>query len=225
MLLYEGFTTLDLTGPLEVLRRLPGETMPSQGADVRLVAKTLEPVQADTPSVRLLPTDVLTDVPRPDVLLVPGGFEGTVNAMYDREVLAWLREAHAHSTFTTSVCTGSLILGAAGILEGLSATTHWLAQDVLPRFGAAYVPERYVRAGKVVTAAGVSAGIDMALFLAGELKGSFVAEAIQLGMEYDPRPPFDAGSPGTAPPEASALFARMGERLEQLVNDRSQNIA
>jgi transcriptional regulator GlxA family with amidase domain len=140
----------------------------------------------------------LDELPDPDVIVFPGG-GGTRALLGDEPTLAWLRSAHAGSTWTTSVCTGSLVLGAAGLLQGLEATTHWLELERLARFGATPVQRRVVYQGKVVTAAGVAAGIDMALTLAARIAGDEVAQAIQLGIEYDPQPPFQTGSPASAP--------------------------
>lgn len=191
ILLYQGVTALDAVGPYEVLSRLTGVT-------VRLVAKTLEPIVTDTRVLRLLPEAALHEVPNPDILLIPGAQEGFRAASADEEILAWVRNAHATSAWTTSVCTGALILGAAGVLQGLEATTHWIASRALPLYGAKPVSQRVVRQGKVITAAGVSAGIDMALVLAAEVAGQEAAEVVQLQIEYDPQPPFQAGSPETA---------------------------
>jgi transcriptional regulator GlxA family with amidase domain len=140
----------------------------------------------------------MADVPRPDVFVVPGGTAGTFAAARDEEILQWVRQAHAYSTYTASVCTGSLILGAAGLLDGLEATTHWAAKSLLEQYGARYSEQRVVVAGKIVTAAGVSSGIDMALRLVGEIGGAELARVVQLAIEYDPQPPFDAGSPTKA---------------------------
>ncbi len=141
----------------------------------------------------------LGDVPSPDVIVVPGG-PGEEEARRDERVLAWLRQAHGTSRWTTSVCTGALTLAAAGVLTGFEATTHWLARDDLAALGAIPVDERVVERGKIITAAGVSAGIDMALHLASLMAGEEMAQAVQLVLEYDPQPPFDAGSPAKAPP-------------------------
>jgi transcriptional regulator GlxA family with amidase domain len=154
----------------------------------------------------------LAELPHPDVLVVPGGY-GTRALTTDAAMLAWLREAHAHSMWTTSVCTGSLLLGAAGILQGLEATTHWLVLDELARYGARPVSRRVVKQGKVITAAGVSAGIDMALGLAAQVAGAELAQAIQLGIEYDPDPPFAGGSVAKAPPEIVALVRERAAKL------------
>jgi transcriptional regulator GlxA family with amidase domain len=155
----------------------------------------------------------LDDLPDPDVIVVPGGY-GTRPLMHDQPMLDWLRNAHATSQWTTSVCTGSLLLAAAGILEGLEATTHWLELETLRQYGVTPVTRRVVEQGKVITAAGVSSGIDMALTLAARIAGDDVAQAIQLGIEYDPEPPFAAGSPSKAP-------AAIVERLRGLAAERA----
>lgn len=191
VLLYDRFTALDAIGPYEVLSRLPGAT-------VTFVAETPGPVRADTGSLALPAERALAELTRPDVVLVPGG-PGQVTAMHEPALRSWLREAHATSTWTTSVCTGSLMLAAAGLLTGRRATSHWLALDQLADFGAEPTAQRVVFDGNVVTAAGVAAGVDMALGLAARIAGDEVAQVIQLGIEYDPQPPFDAGSPATAP--------------------------
>jgi putative intracellular protease/amidase len=187
ILLYEGFTALDAVGPYEVLSRLPQAT-------VHFVGSSVGPKRADTGSLALYADNTLTDIPHPDIVVLPGGTSGTLAAAQDERLLEWIQVAHASSQWTTSVCTGALLLGAAGILKGLTATTHWAARAQLEAYGATYLPERFVRNGKIITAAGVSAGLDMALYLAGEIAGKPVAEAIQLGLEYDPHPPFDSGS-------------------------------
>ncbi|HTC72854.1 MAG TPA: DJ-1/PfpI family protein [Solirubrobacteraceae bacterium] len=191
ILLYDKFTALDAIGPYEVLSRLPDAT-------VTFVAAEAGPVRTDNGMLTLLAERSLDDMRKPDLLLVPGG-PGEVAARAGGGAFDWLREADQTSTWTTSVCTGSLILAAAGLLDGRRATTHWLAVDELRRLGAEPVDERVVFDGKLVTAAGVSAGIDMALTLAARIAGDVVAQAIQLGIEYDPQPPFDAGSPHKAP--------------------------
>ena len=195
-LLFDRLTTLDAIGPYEVLQRLPG-------TDVRFVAEQPGEKRDEKGYTALVADHSLADVTRPDVLVVPGGF-GTRALMKHEPVLDWVREVHEHSTWTTSVCTGSLILAGAGVLDGLRATSHWLALDLLSRYGATPTRERVVEQGKVITAAGVSSGIDMALTLAGRIAGPEVAQAIQLSIEYDPQPPFDAGSPDKAPAEVVA---------------------
>jgi transcriptional regulator GlxA family with amidase domain len=189
--LYDRFTALDAIGPYEVLSRLPG-------CSVRFVAAVAGPIRTDNGILTVLADVPIEEVPNPDVLLVPGG-PGEVATRAGGPLLEWVRSAHETSTWTTSVCTGSLVLAAAGVLDGRRATGHWLALEQLRAFGAEPVEERVVFDGKIVTAAGVSAGIDMALALADRIAGADVAQAIQLGIEYDPQPPFDAGSPSTAP--------------------------
>lgn len=187
ILIYDGFTALDAIGPYEVLSCLPG-------AKVHFVSKEVGPKSAHTNFLSVMADYRLNDIPNPDIIVVSGGTKGTMAAAEDQNILSWIRKAHESSKWTTSVCTGSLILGAAGILKGLKATTHWYAKDLLSKFGAEYVNDRVVRQGKVITAAGVSAGIDMALHLATEIAGKEMAQTIQLIIEYDPKPPFDSGS-------------------------------
>jgi transcriptional regulator GlxA family with amidase domain len=198
ILLFDRLTALDAVGPYEVLSRLPD-------AKVTFVATTVGPKRTDTGALALVADATLADLPHPDILLVPGG-PGQAEAEKDDAVLDWLRTAHETTTWTTSVCTGSLVLGAAGLLVGKRATTYWLALDSLAQHGAIPTDERVVIDGKVVTAAGVSSGIDMALTLAGEIGGADLARMLQLGIEYDPQPPYDSGSEAKAPPHISAFF-------------------
>jgi putative intracellular protease/amidase len=191
ILLFDRFTALDAVGPYETLGRIPG-------AKVTFVAETLGPVRTDTGNLAITADATLADLTEPDILVVPGG-PGQTQQMDNEKVLEWIRHAHEKSTWTTSVCTGSLLLAAAGLLDGKRATSHWLALDQLPAFGAEPTLERVVFDGKVVTAAGVSSGIDMGLRLIAAIHGDEVAQAVQLGIEYDPQPPFDAGSPAKAP--------------------------
>ncbi|WP_059010724.1 DJ-1/PfpI family protein [Streptomyces specialis] len=204
VLLYDGFSLLDPTGPAEILARLPG-------ARVTMIAERRGPVRTDTGDVALVAERTTAETSRLDVLLVPGaGERGTVACVENPALLDWIRRVHRHTRWTTSVCTGSLILGAAGLLRGLDATTYWASRDYLENeCGARYLPERYVRAGKIITAAGVSAGVDMALYLASLMSGDTVAQAIQLAVEYDPRPPFDTGTPDKAGPELRELALRL----------------
>ena len=197
-LLYPGMTALDFVGPHEVLCRLPGVV-------IRRVSKQPGPVKTDS-EVQLIAECGFGDATRPDVLVVPGAASAT-DMRDEPEILDWVRNAHAGTTWTTSVCTGSLILGAAGVLSGLKATTHWAALDRLLIYGAEPTQARVVEAGKVITAAGVSAGIDMALLLAAKLAGQMTAQALQLAIEYDPTPPFDSGSPAKAPDTLAARVA------------------
>jgi transcriptional regulator GlxA family with amidase domain len=203
ILLYDGFSLLDPTGPAELLSRLPGAT-------VTMIGERRGPVRTDTGRTAVFADRAVSEVDRLDVLLVPGaGNRGTVAAMNNPVLLDWIRRIDRHTTWTTSVCTGALILGSAGLLRE-RATTYWASADYLETtFGVEYVPERYVRVGKLVTAAGVSAGIDLALFLAGELAGEEVARAVQRAVEYDPRPPFDAGDAATASLQLKELALRL----------------
>ncbi|WP_431879096.1 DJ-1/PfpI family protein [Amycolatopsis sacchari] len=193
ILLYDRLTALDAVGPYEVFSRIPE-------AQVVFTGERTGPLRTDIGSLGLVVDAPLEEVTRPDIVVVPGG-PGQTALMADGPVHEWLRAVDATSTWTTSVCTGSLILGAAGLLKGKRATSHWLALEQLPALGATPVSERVVFDGKYVTAAGVSSGIDMALTLANRLGGDFLSQAVQLGIEYDPQPPHDAGSPAKAPAE------------------------
>ena len=193
ILIYDGFTALDAIGPYEVLSCLPD-------AKVCFVAKERGPVRTHTNALSVMADYSLSEVPDPEVLVVSGGTKGTVVAAADEGILAWIRKVHETSQWTTSVCTGALLLGAAGLLKGLRATTHWYAKDLLAQFGAQYLSERMVQQGKIITAAGVSAGIDMALTLAEQIAGKEMAQTIQLILEYDPQPPFNSGSLKKADP-------------------------
>ncbi len=190
--IFDRITALDAVGPYEVLSRLPGSR-------VSFLGTTTGPKRTENGMLALTADATLDELPDPEVIVVPGGF-GTRELMRDESVLEWLRAAHAGSSFTTSVCTGSLVLAAAGLLDGLEATTHWMALDMLAELGAVPVARRVVEQGKVITAAGVSSGIDMALGLAARIAGDDVAKAIQLGIEYDPEPPFESGSVAKAHP-------------------------
>jgi transcriptional regulator GlxA family with amidase domain len=204
ILVFDRLTALDAIGPYEVLSRLPG-------AELRLVAEQAGVKRTDTGALGLQADLALEQMPDPDVVLVPGG-PGSRALIAHQTALDWLRAAHEASTWTTSVCTGSLVLGAAGILDGKRATTHWAYLERLRELGAEPVAERVVEDGKVLTAAGVSAGIDMALWLAARIAGDEVAQAIQLGIEYDPAPPFESGSPSKASPEIVEVVRAAGER-------------
>ncbi|WP_416971287.1 DJ-1/PfpI family protein [Streptomyces sp. 4F14] len=201
ILLFDGFTALDAVGPYEPLEGLPD-------AEIVFVAEQAGPVRTHTGHLALTADRTLAEVTRPDIVVVPGG-PGQTGQMDNARLLDWLRAVDATSTWTTSVCTGSLLLGAAGLLEGRRATTHWLGLDMLRTFGAEPTGERVVFDGKYVTAAGVSSGIDMALALVGRVAGDTRAQTVQLTIEYDPQPPYDAGSPQKAPKEiVEALRAR-----------------
>jgi transcriptional regulator GlxA family with amidase domain len=190
-LLFDGITALDIVGPYEVLQRLPD-------AEVKFVARSAGEVRTDNRFLALVADHALADVSSADVLVVPGGF-ATRALERDLELLEWLRAVDATTTWTTSVCTGSMLLAAAGLLEGKEATTHWASLDRLREYGAIPTGRRVVEQGKVVTAAGVSSGIDMGLTLVARIAGDEYAQSVQLGIEYDPQPPFDAGSLDKAP--------------------------
>jgi putative intracellular protease/amidase len=195
--LYDRFTALDAVGPYEVLSRLPG-------ASVTWLAREPGVVRNDNAMLGIEAQAAFEELPDPEIVLVPGG-TGTDEALEDERLVSWIRQAHETSEWTTSVCTGSLLLGAAGILDGLEATSHWLDLHELERYGAQPTSRRVVEQGKVITAAGVSSGIDMGLVLAAKIAGTEVAQAIQLGIEYDPQPPFDAGSVEKVSPEIVEL--------------------
>lgn len=218
ILVFPAIQQLDLTGPYEVFASVPG-------AAVHLVAKDRDPVISATNLV-LMPTTTFGDCPPLDILCVPGG--SGVNALLrDEETLAFVRGKAKQARFVTSVCTGALVLGAAGLLAGRRAATHWYAMDFLARFGATPVRERVVRDGNVITAGGVTAGIDFALSVVAELLGRDQAEVIQLAMEYAPQPPFDAGTPESAPPAvveaARERLAASRKAREAILADRGRN--
>jgi cyclohexyl-isocyanide hydratase len=204
MLLFPGLTQLDLTGPFEVLHRIPGAT-------VHLVWKDTAPVRADS-GLAILPTTTLAACPQLDVVMVPGGF-GQIALMEDEEVLAWLRAQATGAKYVTAVCTGALLLGGAGLLDGYQATTHWAFTELLADYGAIHTPGRVVEDRGRITGGGVTAGIDFGLLLAARLAGEHVAKAIQLGIEYDPAPPFRSGHPSVAEAEVvAAVRARLESR-------------
>ena len=196
-LLYERFTALDITGPHDVFNSVPGN-------ESIFVAEQAGPVRNESDTLSIVADATLDEVPSPDIFVIPGGF-GNRMLLEHEPLHEWIRGVHETSTWTTSVCTGSLLLAAAGLLDGVPATTHWLARDLLGELGAKPVPDRVVEHGKIVTAAGVSSGIDMALHLVQKINGEEVAQAVQLGIEYDPQPPLDAGAPHKAPPEIVEL--------------------
>jgi putative intracellular protease/amidase len=202
--LFDQLTALDAVGPHAVLWQVPG-------AEVVFVAAQAGPVRDDSGALVLHATAAFAEVPRPDVVVVPGGLVTRRMIRDGHPLIDWVRQVHPTTTWTTSVCTGALLLGAAGLLRDLEATTHWSAFEELASLGARPTQARVVvhTEARIVTGAGVSAGIDMALTLAAHLAGDLVAQRIQLGMEYDPEPPFDAGSPTTAPP---AVLAAARER-------------
>ena len=200
--LYPGFTALDIIGPFQVLSALPGSRC-------AFVAERPGPVLDDTGAVELLAQRSFTDWPTPELIVVPGGL-GTMRHIPDHPIVDWLRSASRTAVWTASVCTGSLLLAAAGLLQGTEATTHWLAMPTLRRLGAVPTDRRVVFSGRVVTAAGVSAGIDMALALVERMRGREAAETVQLAIEYDPQPPCDSGHPTKAAPQ---IVTRARDRL------------
>jgi transcriptional regulator GlxA family with amidase domain len=192
--LYPKFTALDIIGPFQVLADVPGH-------DVVFVAREAGPVVDHTGRCPLVASATFAEFTAPEVVVVPG----ELFADRDEGLVQWLRRVHPTTTWTTSVCTGALYLAAAGILDGIDATTHWARKEELERLGARYTDQRVVERGKVITAAGVSSGIDMALTLLDRIYGPGVAQSVQLAIEYDPQPPFDAGSPSKAPAEILEL--------------------
>ena len=206
IVVYPALTALDAVGPYDVLSRIPDN-------EVVFVAQERGEYRTDQGSLGLIADAAFDEVTTPDILVVPGGF-GTRPLMSDATHLDWVRAVHETTTWTTSVCTGSLLLGAAGLLEGLDATTHWASYEVLASTGAVPTAERVVERGKIITAAGVSAGIDMALTLTAHIGGDDLAKAIQLSIEYDPQPPFDCGSPAKAGPEFVALLRAISDEKQ-----------
>jgi transcriptional regulator GlxA family with amidase domain len=208
--LYEGFAALDAIGPYQVFTVVPG-------AEVVVCAADRGRLADEAGLLELEISHTFEEVTAPDVLLVPGGVNTRRIVQRGHPVVDWVRAAHATTTYTTSVCTGSLVLGAAGLLDGLPATTHWCAYENLRALGAEPTEQRVVFADRIVTAAGVSAGIDLALALVGRLLGDAIAQAIQLGIEYDPQPPYDAGSPSKAPREIRELVTAVMRDAEARV--------
>ncbi len=213
LLVFPNLTQLDLTGPYEVLARIPG-------AETLLLWKSCDPVRSEH-GLTILPDTTLANCPPLDLVLVPGG--GGINPLLeDQDVLAFLRRAAATARYVVGICTGSLVLGAAGLLRGKRAGTHWMSREMLHAFGAEPVGERVVVDGNLFTGGGVTAGIDVALTVAAEIAGRAAAEAIQLAIEYDPAPPFDAGSPEKADP---AVLRQVLDRAEARQRDRAERVA
>jgi cyclohexyl-isocyanide hydratase len=213
MLVFPNLTQLDLTGPYEVLARLPG-------AQTRLLWKSLDPVTSEH-GLTILPDTTFADCPPLDLVLVPGG-PGINPLLEDAEALAFLRHAAAEARYVVGICTGSLVLGAAGLLRGKRAGTHWMSRELLRAFGAEPVAERVVVDGNVFTGGGVTAGIDVALAVAAEIAGRAAAEVIQLAIEYDPAPPFASGSPERSDP---AVLARALDQSAARQRDRAERVA
>jgi transcriptional regulator GlxA family with amidase domain len=211
-LLYDRFTALDITGPHDVFNSVPGN-------ESIFVGEKPGPIRNESDTLSIVADAQLDEVKSPDIVVVPGGFGN--RALLEHEPLhEWIRDVHETSTFTTSVCTGALLLAAAGLLDGVPATTHWLARDLLAELGAEVVTDRVVEHGRIVTAAGVSSGIDMALTLVQKINGDDVAKAVQLGIEYDPQPPLDAGAPHKAPREIVELVTAAFAAQEDPVGPR-----
>jgi cyclohexyl-isocyanide hydratase len=209
-LIFPNLTQLDFTGPLQVLSRMPG-------ARTHIVAKSLQPVPTDC-GLSLLPNRTLDDCPQFDLLCIPGGF-GVVDLINDQATLDFVRRQAAGAKYITSVCVGAFVLGAAGLLRGKRATTHWAYTQLLPLVGATHEKARVVRDGDVITAGGVTSGIDFGLVLVSEIAGRQAAETVQLGIEYDPDPPFDAGHPDRAPaPVRASLEERYAKSVQAYRN-------
>lgn len=213
IVLYKGMTALDAVGPYEVLRFMPG-------AEIRFVSHQVQPILTDSGVLVLGATHTYQQTPKPDIVLVPGSTADTTTAMTDKALIQWLKSVHKTSQLTLSVCSGALVLAAANILQGHNATTHWIAQTYLKNFGATAKREaRIVESGKIITAAGVSAGIDLALTVVKQLHGQQRAEIIQLLIEYDPMPPVDSGHPTKASKVVYQLAkAEMLERAKNRLN-------
>jgi len=209
-LLFEGLDQIDLTGPFEVFSRIPNSTY-------RIYGKSTAPL-CDLRGLRMMADATLAEAPQLDLVHIPGGF-GQEAVMDDEEILSWIRRQAAGARCVFSVCTGALICGAAGLLQGRRATTHWASMDLLPYFGATPVNARVVIDGNMVFAAGVTSGIDGALRVAADLRGDEMAQGIQLAIAYAPEPPFDSGTPETAPP---AVLARAKEAMQQITEQREQ---
>ncbi len=212
---FPNLTQLDFTGPLQVMGRLPDSA-------THIVAKSLEPVQSDS-VLKVPPTVTFADCPDLDLICVPGGF-GIADAMIDPETIAFVRRQGAKAKYVTSVCTGAFVLGTAGLLQGKRATTHWAFTDLLPLVGATPEKARVVRDGNVFTAGGVTSGIDFALTIVGEIYGADLAKAIQLGIEYDPAPPFASGHPDRADPAAVTSLKTRYAAAHNLHRDRLEHV-
>lgn len=213
--IYDGFTALDAVGPYDVLARVPG-------AEVVFCAESRGPKRTESGMLAITADRTLDEVGEPDLIVVPGGIGNRNLLDRDGPYARWIAAVHPHTTWTTSVCTGALLLAAAGVIDGIDATTHWAARETLRELGANPVAERVVERGKVITAAGVSSGIDMALRLVERIDGEILAQAIQLAIEYDPDPPHDTGSLEKAPPELVAMvsgaLAEQKRRAEEMLS-------
>lgn len=209
--IFPELTQLDFTGPQQVLARLPQSAM-------HIIAKSVTPVPSDS-GLSLVPTHTFENCPRLDLICIPGGSTGVVRAMGDGETVEFVQRQSSTAMYVTSVCTGAFILGAAGLLKGRRATTHWAFTELLPLVGATYEKARIVKDGKVITAGGVTSGIDFGLKVVAEIAGEATAQAIQLGLEYDPQPPFDAGHPDCAPDATKATVFPRYEKARSAFRD------
>ncbi len=215
--IFPDLTQLDFTGPLQVLSRLP------QSA-THIVAKSAAPVLSDC-GLGLVPTHTFANCPPLDLICIPGGSEGVAGIINDRDTIAFVREQAGGAKYVTSVCTGAFVLGVAGLLKGRRATTHWAYTDLLPLVGATYEKARVVKDGNVITAGGVTAGIDFGLSVVAEIAGELAARKIQLGMEYDPAPPFDSGHPDKAPTLKSELLSARYDGFISMYRKRIEQAA
>ena len=211
--IFPDLTQLDFTGPQQVLARLPDSAM-------HIVAKTLDPVPSDS-GLSLMPTHTFADCPPLDLICVPGGYRGVIDAMADQDLIEFVQRQARTAKYVTSVCTGAFILGAAGLLKGRRATTHWGYAELLPLVGATHEKRRVVRDGNLITAGGVTSGIDFGLEVVADIAGEAVARSIQLSLEYDPNPPFASGHPDRA---TAATFAEVGPRYEERRADFREGI-
>ena len=210
ILIFPAVTQLDATGPAQVLARTPGATL-------HMIWKTRDPVKTDA-GFSIVPTTTFADCPQLDVICIPGG-AGQIDLMNDAETLSFVAAQGAKARYVTSVCTGSLVLGAAGLLNGYKSACHWASRDLLAAFGAIPVAERVVRDRNRFSGGGVTAGIDFGLTLLAELAGDEVAQSVQLGLEYDPQPPFQSGSPEKAGAERTA---RVRAQMEKMIARRQE---
>jgi len=219
-LLFPNLTQLDLMGPLQVLHRLAN-------SETFIVSKNINLVKSDC-QIELKPTHTYEDCPDLDLLCVPGGF-GVIDLLTDQETLCFVEKQANQAQFVTSVCTGAFVLGAAGLLAGKRATTHWAYADLLPSVGAIHEKSRIVRDGKIITSGGVTAGIDLALIIISEVAGTDVAKSIQLGLEYDPEPPYDCGHPDRAPEKIRTVvgshFINSKENYREALKNIGMNVA
>jgi cyclohexyl-isocyanide hydratase len=209
--IFPELTQLDFTGPQQVLARLPQSAM-------HIVAKSAAPVPSDS-GLSLVPTHAFENCPRLDLICIPGGSTGVVRAMGDRETIEFVQRQSSTAKYVTSVCTGAFILGAAGLLKGHRATTHWAFTELLPLIGATYERGRVVKDGNVITAGGVTSGIDFGLRMVADIAGEAVAQGIQLGLEYDPDPPFASGHPDRAPDAVKAMLFSRYEKARTAFRD------